>query len=700
MHLVIHNKHSMIPIMISLILVLLISFSEAIKFDYTRLDSSEWNSITRDSFVRQSIQSILDARDVSVDPCQSFYQFSCGGWLNQTQIPPAATRYARSFSVIQERNELKLKAMLESGLPIVSPFYKSCMDVATIDSKGYQPLQPYLDRFATPSNKHSIHQLLQKSMSAYYNDLGHLRRTLDVSPMFSSSVTINQKDPSSQWLDLGQGGLSLPSRAQYFKQDLMNEYRDHISKMFRLVGQIEVDAAADADRIVSFERALANLTIPAAKHRDPFLRVHTSNVTHLQQIPPMIDWKAWMSGVGLGEGQFAINVADPSFFIGLSQLIDRLGSERLTTLTAVARWHLLNTLSMDLSTPLRDEHFMFFGRRLTGQRSLQPRWKYCSQRTSQLMETLMDPLYLNQTFSNHSRAAVTIMVAQLKFSMLTALTQAEWMDDVTRQKALQKLSLMVENVGGNTQLNLHAYDSLNLNADDYVNSVLMLKSHSTQSNLLRLFQATKRSVWSMKASEVNAYFSPSSNSINLPAGILSEPFFHESYPTAMQFGGIGMIIMHEISHSYDDAGRLYDGQGALIDWWTPKSSEQFNKRANCFRSQYSNYTIEALGVERVNGNLTAGENIADNVGVSLAYQAYERLSKPSDAERRLFFSSFAADWCRVTTPQAADTLLMSDVHSPSEVRVNGPLSNMKEFSALYNCPVGSPMNPVNKCKLY
>lgn len=412
------------------------------------------------------------------------------------------------------------------------------MDVESIDNNGIEPLAVYINQ----TYDLSINQ------SAYWKFVGDLKRHLDVSVMFDADVEVNQAEPKKQWLSLSQGGLSLPTLSMYDDKNITDGLREHIKKILSYAGEGDSEAQVDADRIVDWELALSKFSSKPAQRRDPFKLFNPVNVSDLELIAPNIDWRSWIEGLNLQPNTFDMNLADPAFFRGLSQLIEDLGENRTSTLQAVARWRILHDYARDLPEEFRVENFEFFDRRLDGQKEMKPRFKHCTSKATNLLNKLMDAYYMNQTFGGNSQNATQELIHQLTTALSESISRASWMDEPTRAEAMNKVSLIIDNIGGNSTLDLSAYNNVTINEDQHLSNIIQLTEYKQNETFSRLFKPTDRHRWEMTASTVNAYYSPETNTINFPAAILQAPFFNADYPVSLQLAGIGMVIGHELSH--------------------------------------------------------------------------------------------------------------------------------------------------------
>ena len=565
--------------------------------------------------------------------------------------------------------------IFDSNWPVLSPFYRSCTEQQRIDAVGLQPLAPLLDLFNDEANS---------SLSSLFHSLGVLSRQQLLHPIISLSVDVDPSSPSRQWLVLTQPSLSLPSLSLYSNSTLTSHLTSHIATLLRLTGLSPSRAAIHAERAVTIERLLSSISTPPSHLRNPLATFNPTNLSSLTTLAPHIPWPAFFAGLDLPLSSLStpLNVAVPSYLSSLSSLISTR-PDIVPLLSSYACYRVLHAFAADLPTPFQAANFDFFGAELRGQKQPEPRWSVCVDRTVQQLSELSGRYFMLERFTTQQREGVERVIAAIKEALRKQLTRAGWLDDGTRARALHKLASVIDNIGGATAASTPSYDAVPLHSDTYLANLLLLRAFNSNRTFTRLSFPTSRRLWQMAASESNAYYEPTTNSINFFAGILQPPFWDASAPAVVNLGGLGMVVGHELSHAFDDEGRHYDGIGALREWWGKGAQEGFAERAGCVQEGYGGMGVgTSEGWERVDGRLTLGENLADNAGLQLAWAVWEggevgkgdagelmrTMRPPVESEAQLFFLSFASDWCQKVRPQFAHIALQTDVHSPAVAR--------------------------------
>jgi endothelin-converting enzyme/putative endopeptidase len=644
------------------------------------------------------------ALDRSTAACEDFYQFACGGWMKATAIPDDESRWTRSFSVIQEDNLKALRAILERDAAgdtkgdaygrELGDFYASCMDEAGIEKRGTKDLGPELRRIDGVRDRKTLSK-----------EIAHLH-SIGVGATFRVDSEADMKDAAHMIASVSQGGLGLPDRDYYFRDDARSKdiraaYEKHVAATFELLGESAKQAAADAKTVLKVEAELAGASLTRVELRDPQKVYHRMTLEELKKLAPDLSWDAYLEGVGF-PGLAAFNVAEPDFFKKLEAMSQ---SVPLPEWRTYLRWYLAAATSPYLPQKFVDENFRF-QQVLTGAKVLQPRWKRCVKAADRLMgEALAQPFvaaYLGEDGKQMAERMVAGIEGQMKFD-LDSLT---WMDDATRSKALEKLAKVLNKIGYPRKW--RSYDGLAVGRASLVDNVANANAFETKRKLGEAGKLTDKDEWDMTPPTVNAYYDPTLNEMVFPAGILQPPFYSKTQSPAMNFGAIGMVVGHELTHGFDDEGRQFDSDGNLRDWWTPAVSAEFDRRAACVEKQFDDYT--AVDEVHVKGKLTLGENIADLGGLKLAFASLMRAEKERPAtpplggftpEQQLFLG-FAQGWCTNIRPEAARMLASVDPHSPAKWRVNGPLSNLPEFATAFQCKEGDKMvrAPDKRCTVW
>jgi putative endopeptidase len=640
------------------------------------------------------VEDVVKSMNFSVDPCQDFYHFSCGGWITNTKLPGDKSRYDRSFSIIEKHNQDILLSIVQSPTTNtkLTTFYASCMDTDTIEQLGYQPMEFLLKMVSVVPDATTL---------LYYTGLLHAR---GVPVLFGISTVIDSKNPKINIADFSQGGLALPYPDLYTDPSdssvkIRRQYVEHISKMFQLVGVQPNDADKMGRDVLAFETIIAGFTVPNDQLVDPFVVYNKLDITGLQAISPNLSWKAYLSGLGYTFNQATVDV--PSFFSNLSAVVPTTSQYWATYL----RWQVINHYANRLSSAFVQEQFAFFGVILSGQKEMSPRWKKCIGNTDSSLGELLGSYFVKIAFPGESKQMALDILHGIEDAMKDDLTNIDWMDPTTRQRALTKLSLVTNMIGAPT--NPKNYSNVPIHQKEYFNNMYRAEVAAIADQLSQIEKPSDKMAWGMTSPTVNAYYDPTRNQMVFPAGILQQPFFNVSFPTAMNGGGIGMVMGHELTHGFDNQGRDYDGNGVLVDWWLPETSAKFDSKVQCVINQYSKF--EVLPNVYVNGKLTQGENIADMGGIKNSYhsflkkmgsKAFEQSIVPSLTNAQLFFVAYAQGWCEIATPEYLKVQVETDPHSPAQFRVMGPLINLPQFSDLFQCPKGSTMNPAERCTVW
>ena len=632
--------------------------------------------------------------DTTCLPCQDFYKYANGGWLTRTALPPQYASYG-SFTELQDRNLETLRHIVE-GLAATAPaqattpdqkvgaFYASCMDSAQSEATGAAPLKEELDRIAALNGPADV-----------VAELARLHKT-GRGAGFGFGGSADFKNSNQTIANLAQGGLGLPDRDYYFRTDsataaIRTAYAAHMSRMLQLVGDAPAAADSETVRIMALETALAQASLTRVQRRDPNANYHKMSIAAADSITPHIEWAAFLQAAG-APATTEINVGQPGFFRSFDSLLTTVP---VADWRAYLRWHYTRSAAPALSAAFVNEAFTF-QQSLTGQKEQQPRWKRCLQTTGFALGDALGQAYVKEAFPPAARARALAMVDNLIAALDDRLHTLEWMSDSTRAAALVKLRAFRKKIGYPDKW--RDYTALTVDKGPFVGNLMRVAAFETARNLGRINGPVDRDEWTMTTPTVNASYNPTRNDITFPAGILQPPFFDPQADDAVNYGGMGAVIGHEMTHGFDDQGRQFDAVGNLRDWWSPADATRFRTRADLVARQFDSYTV-VDSATHVNGRLTLGEDIADLGGLKIAYAAFQRSIKgkphprPIDgltAEQR-FFLAWAQIWRDKSTDQALRSLVATNPHAPARWRVMGPLSNLPEFAAAFHCKAGDVM---------
>jgi putative endopeptidase len=641
------------------------------------------------------------AIDKSVNPCDDFYHYACGGWLKRTEIPADRPAWMRGFSEINERNENELKKILEdlaSGkskstdpyADKVGAYYAACMDEAKVEATSDAELATLLKQVDTDVKDVPS---LAKKVAQLHLSVGE--------PVFRFGSQQDFKDASQVIAYADQGGLGLPDRDYYLKnegkfKEIRDKYQVHIRTMLKLAGASDVDATKQAQTILAIETKLAQASMSKVERRDPKKVYHRIELAGLEKTAPKFPWKTYLAELG-SSGVTQINVAVPEFFTALSTMLEKTPIEDWKV---YLRWHTLHGVAPVLSKKYVDENFEFYQKTLTGVDKQLPRWKRCVAATDRALGEALGQPFVRATFGAEGKTESQKMVKAIEDAMEKNLTGLSLMDDATRKQAFDKLHAIVNKIGYPDKW--RNYDTLEVSRDSLLTNLQRANAFESKRELAKVGKPVDRNEWQMTPPTVNAYYDPSLNEMVFPAGILQTPFFNKAAHPAVNYGAAGMVMGHELTHGFDDEGRQFDAKGNLREWWSPKVGQEFEKRAACVVEQYDNYTVLDL---KLNGKLTLGENIADLGGLKMAHAAYVAQRKGPEkvgnfTDDQLFFLGTAQAWCGNRRDALARMRVTVDPHSPPEYRVNGPMSNLTEFADAFQCKPDSKMVRKNQCVIW
>jgi len=646
----------------------------------------------------------VTAIDKSIDPCVDFYQYACGTWMKNNPVPPDKARWGR-FDELYERNLYILRDLLTEAQAsgkhtaaetMVGAYYGSCMDESTIEKKGNAPLAPELER---------IHGI--KTKADLIRQVAYMHRN-STPALFAFYPQPDMHDSTQTIAYLDQGGFTLPDRDYYVKDDpksveTRQKYQEHVQKMFELAGDKPEVAAAEAKTVLAIETGLAQSSMDRTLRRDPKTRDHKMTVAEIAAAAPNFDLTVYFADNGSPKFT-SLNVGNPDFF---KQVNDQINAVSLEDWKIYLRWKTINEYAPVLTNAFVEEDFEFNGKYMSGQKEMEPRWKRCVKSTDANLGMALGQLYVDRTFGAEGKERTLKLVQAVENAMHQDLTQLSWMTDTTKQKAYEKLSTIVNNIGYPDTW--RDYSSVAIKSDDYAGNAVRAGGFEVQRLYKKIDRPTDRKDWSMTPPTVNAYYRPPMNDINFPAGILQPPFYGKLMDDAVNYGGIGVVIGHELTHGFDDQGRKYDAQGNFRDWWTPEDGKEFEQRVDCTAKEYSSFVSvkDDKGEVKLNGRLTLGENTADNGGLKLAYMALTDVIGKTPVKLidgytppQRFFLSFGQIWCQNVTDQEARKRVLTDPHSPGRWRVNGAVQNSAAFQEAFGCKAGQPMVAENACRVW
>ncbi|HEV7219089.1 MAG TPA: M13 family metallopeptidase [Terriglobales bacterium] len=646
----------------------------------------------------------IDNINKSVNPCVDFYQYSCGNWLKKAEIPPDQSGWD-SFVDLHERNEAIMRGILEkvSGDdpardPInqkIGDFYSSCMDEKTVNAKGIEALKPELDRVAEVKDKAALIDVIAHD---------HL---IGTNSFFDFGSSPDLHNAGMDIANLDQSGLTLPDRDYYISDtpkmvEMRKHLLDYATQIFTLDGQSPQQASDSAHIVLRIETALANAEMDRTLRRDPKNRDHKMERDQIRTLAPNLYLNQYFEDVGSPNFN-SLNVRNPEFFQKLNGILD---SESLDALKIYASWHLLSMSAPWLSEPFVQANFQY-RHNLTGQAEIQPRWKRCVSATDNALGEALGQRYVELTFGADGKQRMLKMVMALEEALGEDIDGVTWMSPETKKQAHIKLAAINNKIGYPDKW--RDYAKLTIARGDLIGNFLRANDFESKREVDKIEKPVDKNEWGMTPPTVNAYYNPSLNEIVFPAGILQPPFFDKEMDDAINFGGIGLVIGHELTHGFDDQGRKYDPQGNLRDWWTPEDGKEFEKRASCVANEYGGFV--AVDDLKLNGKLTLGENTADNGGARISLMALHKeiaQDPTSKAAQKIdgytsdqrFFLGFGRVWCQKQRPEYQRMLVSVDPHSPGKYRVNGVLENMPEFEQAWSCKAGQPMVSANACRVW
>jgi putative endopeptidase len=642
--------------------------------------------------------------DRTADPCVNFYQYSCGGWKKNNPIPADQTSWS-VYARLYQDNLLFLRGILEQAAISSGPrneatvqigdFYGACMDEATVEKQGIAPVRGYLDSIWSLKSAKEIAPLAAQLQQVYGRSV-----------LFRAGSTQDPDNSEQVIAELDQGGLGLPDRDYYTKEDAKSKetrerYVQHVQRLFQLVGENPEAAKKDADTVMRLETALAKASMTRVDRRDPYKMKHKMQLPDLSVLTPNFDWKAYYSTAQYPQFE-TLNVTAPDFFKEVNAL---LAAEPIDNWKIYLRFRVVDSASPYLSSPFVDENFEFYRKYLRGAKEQQPRWKRCVNYTDRELGEALGQAYVAKVFSPQLKQSTLDMVRRIEDAMALRIQQLDWMSPETKQQALRKLHGIRNKIGYPDKW--RDYSSVKIARDDFAGNLARTSQFEHHRNANKIGKPVDRGEWGMSPPTVNAYYAPQMNDINFPAGVLQPPLYDAKMDAAPNYGNTGGTIGHELTHGFDDEGSQYDANGNLKNWWTKSDREKFDARTKCVEDQYADYIV--VDDIPINSKLTLGEDVADLGGEILAYLAWQGATKgqslsPRDGltpEQR-FFIGFAQWDCNNERPEDLRVRAATDPHSPGEYRINGVVVNMPEFAKAFACKAGQPMTkPIEKvCKVW
>jgi|CZKO01.1.fsa_nt_gi endothelin-converting enzyme/putative endopeptidase len=647
----------------------------------------------------------LDLTDLdrTTDPCIDFYRYSCGGWRSRNPIPPDQANWS-VYGKLYQDNQRFLWGILENlahtttsrseSQQKIGDYFAACMDESAIEKLGAQPLAPLLTRIANLRSKRELPGLLADV---------HLQ-TPDSGFLFGFGSNQDYAD-STQIIGFAEaGGLGLPDRDYYTDTDahaaqLRTQYKEHVARMFELLGDSPAAAARNATIVLRLETRLAQASLKRVDRRDPHKLFHKLDRAALQRLTPEFVWAAYLQPLGLADIA-KVNVSEPKFYAAIGRL---LTDTNLADLKTYLRWHAAHSAAPFLSSAFEDERFAFYDHTLRGVSVQQPRWKRCVRQVDRLLGEALGQEFVARAFGPELKASTLKMTTQIEQAMRADLENLSWMSAPTKHQALVKLDSIVNKIGYPDRW--RDYSAVAIQRDDFYGNVVRATEFESRRQLAKIGKPLDRSEWGMTPPTVNAYFDPQMNDINFPAGVLQPPLYDPAMDDAPNYGNTGGTIGHELTHAFDDEGRQYDAAGNLADWWTIADAQKFKQRAQCIVDQYAQYPV-VDGIH-INSRLTLGEDVADLGGLILAHMAWIAQTAGQTLQdqdgltpEQRFFVGYAQWACENDRPENLRLHAKTDPHSPGRYRVNGLVINMPEFERAFACKAGQPMVTENRCRVW
>lgn len=672
---------------------------------------------------------ILDAMDLGVDPCDDFYEYSCSGWVKANPIPDGKSNWG-TFMKLEQQNYLVIKHVLEQPIETFKSkaerkakmYYESCLDANdTIESLGAKPMLDLIEKLGgwniTKSGFNVSNWTLQ-------NTLQIIQNKFSIGALFSYGVGEDDRNSTRHVLQIDQSGLALPTRDNYLNRTaehlkVLKAYLEYMTKVGVLLGGEKNSTLEQMQAVIDFETKLANITTPSDLRRDEESLYHNMTLADLQYKANFIDWRQFFENAmkvvqrKIGAKQLVVVYA-PEYLGNLTNLIKEYENttEGKIVLNNYLVWQTVKVFTLCLSKPFRDAYKGLRTALMGSDGADEPQWRYCIQDTNNVLGFALGAIFVREVFHPDSKEQAEIMINNVRNAFKRNFNNLKWMDEPTRVLAIDKADSISDMIGYPEFIKDinhldERFENLTLRPDTYFENNININLYNLKKNLEKINEPVNKTTWSMVPSTVNAYYTPTKNQMVFPAGILQNPFYDPSFPPSLNYGAMGVVMGHELTHGFDDQGRQYDKNGNLNHWWNNKTVDRFKQRTKCVVDQYNKFKING---KNINGNQTLGENIADNGGLKAAYHAYLELMKGQPEPKKLpglnlnhkqlFFVAFAQVWCSTVTKEATNLEIEKDSHSPAKFRVIGAVSNLKEFSDEFQCKPGTKMNPKSKCEVW
>lgn len=640
--------------------------------------------------------------DTTVDACNDFFQYANGSWLKSTEVPPSESTWG-SFNILANNNNTTLKQVLEnaaktkaaagSDSQLIGDFYASCMNEAAIEKAGAAPLEKYFKQIQTIKTAAD----LQRTIAVLHSS--------GIPAVFNFGAGPDLKSSNDVITYADQGGLTLPNRDYYTGDDAKSvearaKFVEYMTNMFKLLGDAPATATANAQAVLAIQTRLAKASLTPVERRNPDNNYNKITLTAAQELTPNFSWTEYLSDRGVPTVA-VINIAPPKFFQEMNAMLKDVPIDDWKT---YLRWMTVNSAAPSLSKAFVDENFNFFGRYLRGQQQQQPRWKICVQAADRTLGEALGMQFAKTAFKPAAKARMNELIDNLMAAMKSRIGDLDWMSAETKAQAWAKLATFKRKIGYPDKL--RGYKGLVIDRGPYAGNVLRSSEFQVRRNLQDLGKPRDKTRWNFTPPTVNASYSSVNNDITFPAGILQPPFFNFEADDAINYGAIGGVIGHEITHGFDDSGSRYDAEGNLKMWWTAADRKNFDERTSCVVKQFDSYEVQPNVF--MNGKLTLGENIGDFAGLTVAYDAFMRslAGKPRPANidgltpEQRFFIGWAQVWASKSTAAADLQQVRTNPHALARWRVNGPLSNMPQFAKAFGCKAGQPMVRADQCQIW